>query len=656
MQTTKYRGVDPADPLETGSDSGTILTKGIGEILFQGVLGGLGFDIWEKETPRGTHHPDSRSLRCQVTPGKYSTLNPGNPLRPHRSPPVRGLLGRLSLTLTEPLEFEHISIEQTFGSHTVETRAEVGLLTRNIKIRGSVNADFTEEIEACDEDWHPGQFKVQSCFNGRFGEEIGGAQFGATVMLFGKEANKGLVQGRVEYVEVTEAGQALQLGRYPLHFHLVGNVSTSYIRGCAVHRTYNRAVTIHAADYLTVEKNVVYNNMGHAIFTEDGVEQFNVIQYNLAVYTRSSLSLLNVDVTPSSYWIVHPNNIVRHNAAAGGTHFGYWYRLERHPSGPSATNSICQNNAPIGEFSYNTVHSMGWYGLWVFSMDGYFPKDNGCRGRNVLARWDGLTTWRNERGAEIVFGGQLQFHNFVALDNEFSGIEMVQMEGGFGMDNGPGVFNSVIIGHSALTPEGCGDETSGIITRRRLSSHRRHRVLQIRYQQVHGAVRGLSVQSLPRALSSAGQRPHLLNFKWEHQRVWGSMQMVAVGAAETSLQTPCGEKSWIPPKPGYRFTGNTLGPNPQANVYGDLCEYTGCFAPTPPPVPTGRPDVTFLCSDVEPGKEFLWEEDIRGGKIWPPGERDGIIIPPGWCPPKEVFLQKPPFTPPKYRSYLNLQV
>lgn len=48
---------------------------------------------------------------------------------------------------------------------------------------------------------------VQSCFNGRFGEEIGGAQFGATVMLFGKEANKDLVQGRVEYVEVTEAGQ-----------------------------------------------------------------------------------------------------------------------------------------------------------------------------------------------------------------------------------------------------------------------------------------------------------------------------------------------------------------------------------------------------------------------------------------------------------------
>ncbi|XP_063605340.1 fibrocystin-L-like [Penaeus indicus] len=706
----------------------------------------------------------------------------------------------LTLTLTEPLEFEHISIEQTFGTHTVETRAEVGLLTRNIKIRGNVNSDFVEEIEACDEDWHPGQFKVQSCFNGRFGEEIGGAQFGATVMLSGKEANKDLVQGRVEYVEVTEAGQAFQLGRYPLHFHLVGNVNTSYIRGCAVHRTYNRAVTIHAADYLTVEKNVVYNNMGHAIFTEDGVEQFNVIQYNLAVYTRSSSSLLNVDVTPSSYWIVHPNNIVRHNAAAGGTHFGYWYRLERHPSGPSATNSICQNNAPIGEFSSNTAHSMGRYGLWVFSMDGYFPKDNGCWGNNVVAKWDGLTTWRNERGAEIVFGGQLQFHNFVALDNEFSGIEMVKMEGGFGMDNGPGVFNSVIVGHSALTPEGCGDATSGIIAPKKavfsiadtefynfdtnkctaLSGCSQCKVFQGGYQ---AQVKGLTFVN----------SPNKLKFKWEHETVWIDADGSLSGAAENKIVPDSGilppectksvsAFSLNPEAPGavctssvefvrltvkgtnvkpqsfrggdlilsnsygnttipYRVkrldggegwmgivsTGGTYDwmfedgetqtdieydaqsknmlsgqyyyvqhrfmqtpdyfsttgvernssdtlPDPATGYHGEYywdesskmmtylvsynkesrkkrtvfderhtgrtrnidfktyrCEYAGCVAPTPPPVPTGRPDVTFLWSDVE-----TWKEVPVGSGGHPteeeyglPVEGDEIIIPPG---------------------------
>ena len=80
-------------------------------------------------------------------------------------------------------------------------------------------------------------------------------------------------------------------------------MSKSFVRGCGIYRTFNRAVTIHAADYLTVEYNVIYDNMGHAIFTEDGNEQFNLIQYNLVAYTRQSSSLLNVDQTPASYWV-----------------------------------------------------------------------------------------------------------------------------------------------------------------------------------------------------------------------------------------------------------------------------------------------------------------------------------------------------------------
>ncbi|XP_076030840.1 fibrocystin-L-like [Oratosquilla oratoria] len=368
----------------------------------------------------------------------------------------------LQVTLTEPLEFEHISIEQTLGGRTIETRAEVGLLTRNVKVRGSINTDFVEDIPECGFDWHPDQFEVQSCFNGKFGDDTTSSQFGATVMIFGKYPDQDLVAGRISYVEVTEAGQAFQLGRYPLHFHLVGNVNTSYIRGCAVHRTYNRAVTIHAANYLTVERNVVYNNMGHAIFTEDGVEQFNIIQYNLAIFTRTSSSLLNVDVTPSSYWVVNPNNIVRHNAAAGGTHFGYWYRLERHPSGPSATTSYCPNSAPMGEFTNNTAHSMGRYGLWVFSMDGYYPRTGPCWGSGLVAKWHNFTVWKTDRGAEVVIGGALQFHNFVTLDNENAGVEMVEVKGNFGSE-GPGLFNSHIVGYSALSPEGCG-AGSGVIT------------------------------------------------------------------------------------------------------------------------------------------------------------------------------------------------
>lgn len=58
-----------------------------------------------------------------------------------------------------------------------------------------------------------------------------------------------------------------------------------------------------------------------------------------------------------------------------------------------------------------------------------------------VAVWNDFTVWRCDRGAEIVLGGALQFHNFVALDNGHAGLEMVKVKGGFGMDNGPGKSN-----------------------------------------------------------------------------------------------------------------------------------------------------------------------------------------------------------------------
>ena len=61
--------------------------------------------------------------------------------------------------------------------------------------------------------------------------------------------------------QVFNAGQAFRLGRYPVHFHLNGNMSSSYIKSSAIHQTFNRAVNIHATHYLTVENNVIYNIM-----------------------------------------------------------------------------------------------------------------------------------------------------------------------------------------------------------------------------------------------------------------------------------------------------------------------------------------------------------------------------------------------------------
>ncbi|XP_072177767.1 fibrocystin-L-like [Diadema setosum] len=351
----------------------------------------------------------------------------------------------MTLTFEPPMDYEHISIVQEVEGVVLETRAEVGLLTHNVKMMGNVNSDWTEQIEACEEEFNTGMFETQTCFLGRFGDETASDQFGSQIMFFAKEQDAHLVQGRLEYVEFTHAGQAFRLGRYPIHFHMNGNVTGSYVRGCSVHHTFNRAVTIHGVHGLLVEHNVAFNIMGHAFFMEDGIETNNVIQYNLAVFVRPSSSLLNVDVTPASFWVTNPDNTVRHNAAAGGSHFGFWYNMPQHPGGPSFTTSVCPRNVPLREFTNNTAHTMGWYGIWIFPS--YFPKVGGGCGatESTPAKYYNLTVWNTERGAEAVSVGAIQFHNFLSSDTVESGFEYQIISEPIWGDEGALIKDSTVI-------------------------------------------------------------------------------------------------------------------------------------------------------------------------------------------------------------------
>ena len=358
------------------------------------------------------------------------------------------------LTLNESLRYEHISVQQTIDGRYIDTSGEVGYLTRNIVVRGNNNAEWIGEADACEREFRPGQFEVQSCFLGRFGPETLSDQFGSQIMIHGPEfatADKTFVIGRFEYIEVTHAGQAFRLGRYPIHFHLNGDVSESYIRGCAIHHTFNRAVTIHAVDNLLVEKNVAYNIMGHAYFLEDGIEQHNIIQDNLGIFVRGSSSLLNVDITPATFWAVNAQNIFRRNAAAGGTHFGFWYNLPRNPTGPSATSAVCPRKQRVEEFADNTAHSFGWYGLWVFEF--YYPTRTGECSDNEPAPsyFDRFLAWRNDRGVEFSDVGSLQLRDSIMMDNRLAGVEYTDLSNTEWGEQGPFINNTLIVGHSDIT-------------------------------------------------------------------------------------------------------------------------------------------------------------------------------------------------------------
>ncbi|CAF4466498.1 unnamed protein product, partial [Rotaria magnacalcarata] len=274
----------------------------------------------------------------------------------------------LILMLDSPLTYTHLGLVQSVNSITVEVRAEVGLLTHNVVFQGYVTPTWNDTIAACPSGFNPDEFAVQTCFLGRYGQEIGSDQFGAMIMASQGSNVTNVTQHivvRLSNVEIHHVGQAFRLDRYAIHFQSNGNMSGSYVKSCSIYESFNRAIHIQATDFITMENNVLYNIMGNAMFLSDGVEIGHVFRGNLAVFVRTSSSLLNDDLTPAAFLLSNPNNIVEFNAVAGATHFGYWYRFTDQPEGLSLENypNYCPNRQPFGRFVNNTVHSTGRFGV-----------------------------------------------------------------------------------------------------------------------------------------------------------------------------------------------------------------------------------------------------------------------------------------------------
>src|ERR1700691_133786 len=153
--------------------------------------------------------------------------------------------GGNTITLDKKLDYMH------FGKITfdVDERGEVGMLSRNIKLQASADAE-------------------QSFYGGHVMAMVGSKMF-------------------VEGVEFNRMGQNMTLARYPIHWHLVGDAQGQYIKNASIHDTYNRCVTVHGTNFLHVENNVTYNTVGHCFFLEDGAEHGNQFVHNLAIQVNS---------------------------------------------------------------------------------------------------------------------------------------------------------------------------------------------------------------------------------------------------------------------------------------------------------------------------------------------------------------------------------
>ena len=61
-----------------------------------------------------------------------------------------------TITLTQPLTYEHIGVSETFDGTTLDFRAEVGLLTHNVKVEGYSDPQWHDVIEACPDGFDTG--------------------------------------------------------------------------------------------------------------------------------------------------------------------------------------------------------------------------------------------------------------------------------------------------------------------------------------------------------------------------------------------------------------------------------------------------------------------------------------------------------------------
>ncbi|MEL6205422.1 MAG: G8 domain-containing protein [Pseudomonadota bacterium] len=215
--------------------------------------------------------------------------------------------GGRTVTVDRPLDYMHYGEIETYDNGTrswdLDMRAEVALLSRDVTIQGDVDYASTQALNEQDD---------------QFG--------GHTMVMMGGEMH-------VSGAEFAYMGQAGILGRYPLHWHLSGDVTGQYIESSSIHHSFNKGITVHGTDSARVADNVVYETISHNYYFEDGSETDNVLDGNLGMNAREPGEFGAIrgadDTQPSNFYTKNGHNTWTGNHAAGSEDKGFYFSLGR---------------------------------------------------------------------------------------------------------------------------------------------------------------------------------------------------------------------------------------------------------------------------------------------------------------------------------------
>ena len=209
-------------------------------------------------------------------------------------------------------------------------------------------------------------------------------------------------QGGISYTRLAHLGKENVLGRYAVHFHLVGDTMRgSQVRGAAIVDSHNRWITVHGTEYLLVRDCVGYQSVGHGFFLEDGSEVFNLFDRNLGVqaYRGKRLPGQVMPFDPNdgaAFWWANGRNAFVRNVACENDRYGYRYDCQkrsnfdsrlgvRSPNGRVADVDI--RTLPIHRFSQNESHTEGLYAFALAGTDGVGPDANHPHSLADLTAW-----------------------------------------------------------------------------------------------------------------------------------------------------------------------------------------------------------------------------------------------------------------------------
>jgi len=264
---------------------------------------------------------------------------------------ISGIAGDV-VQFAPPLLYEHygqiVEIQPDDGWR-MPVFAEVGNLTRNVVIRGEaeiIHDTFGDRISTPGENFNtPAEDRGHVVVV----REIAGGAYAA-------DQNPWFDVAWAEFRELSIEGKA---GRYPFHVHELADARNAggqkpRFEHNSIHDTPHRFLAVHNSEQVIVRGNVGCATRGHGFFMEDtapaaanapNAATNNRIEDNLGLlvarldlrHQEKELRVARTDFEePAVFWIMHPDNRIQRNHAAGAGGHGFWLL----PAGPDGANGL----------------------------------------------------------------------------------------------------------------------------------------------------------------------------------------------------------------------------------------------------------------------------------------------------------------------------